>query len=298
MQEKETEVNDEEVIDTEAQETAQEVSEAEESAAFSASLNGEARAEEAPAEQDDTEEQAEEEAGDSESDEVIEQEAAEEGINKQVGVTPEQLTEMLAKLPALEDMTSSEIRKVYGKIGEINQAVQKLQGAGAKSGGVKITADRLKRISEEFGEEFAQNLADDLNDVLGGAEVASNSQQNNVDFEARVADVRQELSRDMQRQLLRMKHKDAFDIAKTDEFKVWLQTQSEEDQFKLNNSWEAIYFDDKLTEFKSWKESKNSGAQQRKENLQRAITPKKVQAAAKPQAMTEEDGFYAALGKR
>lgn len=287
-------VASEEANDLESQQTAQEVAQAEESAAFSASLNGDVRADEAPAEQENTEEAEVIDASEatlSESDAVDDK-----PIEQQVGLTPEQLTAMLAKMPKIEEieqMTSAEIRKIHGKFGELNRALLELQKNGQTQQQAKVNFNgaSFKRMQAEFP-EIAEILAEDFNNFG----TADNTQSNEV-IESRVAQVREELSKDMQKSLLLIQHKDAPQLLVSDDYKVWKQTLPDEERAKLDDSWDAMYIGEKLTEYKSWYAAKNSGTQERRDRLQRAITPRSTQAALKPQAMTELDGFNMAFKK-
>lgn len=287
-------VASEEANDLESQQTAQEVAQAEESAAFSASLNGDVRADEAPTEQENTEEA---EVIDASEATLSEADAVDDKpIEQQVGLTPEQLTAMLAKMPKIEEieqMTSAEIRKIHGKFGELNRALLELQKNGQTQQQAKVNFNgaSFKRMQAEFP-EIAEILAEDFNNFG----TADNTQSNEV-IESRVAQVREELSKDMQKSLLLIQHKDAPQLLVSDDYKVWKQTLPDEERVKLDDSWDAMYIGEKLTEYKNWHAAKNSGTQERRDRLQRAITPRSTQAALKPQAMTELDGFNMAFKK-
>lgn len=272
--------------------------ETEEAAAFAQSFDKEARVDETPAEVQD-EEQADETVDDAAGDVAAEVETAPE---EQVGVTAEQLTAMLAKLPQIDEnelMTKAELRKLHGKIGEINQGLQELKKSGNKSA-VKLTGAQFKRLHAEYP-DLAELLAEDLNEGTETAEATQEAEvttQPNENFDERVAKVKDDLSKEMQTNLLRIQHRDFLDVVQSDDFKVWTQTLSKEDQAQLADSWDAVYLGEKITGFKTWYEKKQTGTQERKERLERAITPKGTQAAMKPVAMTELDGFNAAFTKK
>jgi hypothetical protein len=274
------------------QPTEAEIAQAEEDKAFASSFNKDTRAEEAPVEVKTQEQVTTDEEVATET--VDEQKT--EPVETKAGLTEEQLTAMLAKLPKYDEnveLTQTEIRKLYGKFGEMNQALQELKKGGNKSE-VKLAGATLKNLAEDYP-DLAELLAKDLNE-LGTAQ--QESPKNDDEINARVAQVREELSKEMQKNLLMMQHRDFGTVTQTDEFKVWMQTLPEKDQKDIDNSWDAIYLGEKLTEFKTWRDKKQAGTQDRKERLERAITPKGTQAAIKPMAMTEEDGFRAAFTKR
>ncbi|HQS38469.1 MAG TPA: hypothetical protein PK571_09600, partial [Methylotenera sp.] len=123
----------------------------------------------------------------------------------------------------------------------------------------------------------------------------ANTQQSDGDFEQSVAAVKEDLSKQMQHNLLLIQHKDYPTVVASDEFKVWAQTLPPEEQQELNNTWDAMYLGEKLSSFKDWLNKKQSGSQQRQERLQRAVLPQGKQAAPTATAMTEEDGFALAF---
>lgn len=281
-------------IATEDEVTDIQVTASEEQAGFDASFDN-ARADEAPA---TNAEQAQAEANPEQAD----TESAGEPIQTEapaanIGLSAEQVTAMLAKLPKIEEvetMTTQELRKVYGKFGEVNQALKELQASMQNSNkpSLNLSEAKFKRLSEEYP-ELAELLSEDLKEIG----VAS-SQQAQIDpnvIEERVATVKEDLARQMQHNLLLLQHKDYPKVVASDDFKVWAQTLPEEDQQELNNSWDAMYLGEKLSSFKDWLNKKNSGTTQRRERLERALIPQGKQAAPTPSAMTEEDGFMLAF---
>ncbi|HYN54396.1 MAG TPA: hypothetical protein VES38_06800 [Methylotenera sp.] len=283
-----------EVIET--QNTVEEVNEAEQSA-FSASFNTEARADEAPAEVQNTEEV---ETQNQVANEVTDAQAeVTDTPEAKVGVTAEELTAMLAKLPKIEEaeqMTTAEIRKLHGKLGEFNQALQELKKNGSNKPAVNLAGNTFKRLHEEYP-DLAEILAADLNET-GASNNGAEATQFNSNIDERVAQVREDLSKEMQTNLLLLQHRDYPKVIRSDEFNVWKQTLPTEEQQKIDDSWDAMYLGEQLTAFKDWSGKKQTGTQERRERLERAITPKGTQKALVPQAQTEQDGFNAAFNKR
>jgi hypothetical protein len=280
--------------------------EAEESAAFAASFGEEARGEEPPVKDPEqtegTDGQAQAQAEDVTDPleaKAEEQAEADDGPAAKAGVTEEQLMSMLAKLPKIEEgeqMTAAEIRKLHGKFGEINRALQELQKNGTGKPALNLATAKFKRLQENFP-ELAEMLAEDLNESAELGSSGAPDVQALVD--EKVQGIRTELEtkmeQKMQMSLLKIQHRDCFDIYQSDDFKVWKQTLPAEEQQKIEDSWDAEYLGQKLTEFKSWRDNKSQGSEKRRSRLERAITPKGVSTAAKPGAMTEEDGFNAAF---
>jgi hypothetical protein len=274
-----------------AEQTAQ--AESAEEAAFTASLSNEVRADDAPTDSDDEAE----ELADSDNDEGtedLEAEAAQadEAEEKQEPSDADKLATLIAKMPKideLENMTQAEIRKVHGKIGEINRIVQDIQKNQGNNAGVNLSGVKLKRLQEEYP-ELAELLSQDLSE---SGNTTSTTQTAN--FGEEVAKVREDLSKEMQANLLTIQHRDWHEVIQSPDFAAWKQTLPEADQNVLDNSWNAIELGEKLTQFKSYSSQRQAGATQRKQRMERAITPKGTTAPIKQLPMTEEDGFAAAF---
>lgn len=270
--------NQQEEVLEEQQEVNAETAEANEQAGFASSFGEEVRADEAPADSEPEEEQQEEQGEDGEAEE-------------EAGLTAEELTAMLAKIPKIDEVeqaTAAEIRKLHGKLGEFNRHLQELKTA--RTGAGKLDASKLKRLNEDYP-ELAQILADDLNE----AGFDTTSQQPAIDYSQQMAQVKEEMYKDMQKNLLLIQHQDVFDVVATDEYRVWKQTQPAEVQQQLDTSFDAMFLGKQITAFKEWRGKKSTGTQQRQTILERALNPKGAQPKAKSVALSELDGFMAAF---
>lgn len=257
------------------QELTPEETQAEEEAGFAASFNTEVRADEAPT---------------VDVEQTVEPEAEVESEEDKAAA------DILAKLSTLDDMknfkelSAAETRKLHGKIGELNRDLQALK---TTRNGAKFDATKLKRLSEDYP-DLAEAFASDFSEMF------DNKEQPPVDYEGKLAkakeEIRDEIRKDMQKNLLLIQHADALDVFHTDEFNIWKQAQTAEVQAQLNDSWDANYLGKQITAFKDWQGKKNTGSNGRNELLKRALTPKGSQAAPpRGTAMTEEDGFNAAF---
>lgn len=268
----------EEVLEEQQAEVNAETAEANEQAGFASSFGEEVRADEAPADNEPEQEQQDEQSEDGEAEE-------------EAGLTAEELTAMLAKIPKIDEVeqaTAAEIRKLHGKLGEFNRHLQELKTA--RTGAGKLDASKLKRLNEDYP-ELAQILADDLNE----AGFDTTSQQPAIDYSQQMAQVKEEMYKDMQKNLLLIQHQDVFDVVATDEYRVWKQTQPAEVQQQLDTSFDAMFLGKQITAFKEWRGKKSTGTQQRQTILERALNPKGAQPKAKSVALSELDGFMAAF---
>ena len=83
---------------------------------------------------------------------------------KEKPLTAEEMRDLYKKIPGLEKTFQEEIRKVYGKFGEIQGNLSKMQQSGMAR---KLEAGMLKRLNGEFP-EIAQMLAEDLSEFMAG----------------------------------------------------------------------------------------------------------------------------------
>jgi hypothetical protein len=312
----------EEVEQEEQQQTDLAQDAAEESAAFDASFEEEARGDEPPA--TEPEKSTEEESGETAESTEIAEAQADESTEEQppivfAGMTEAQLTATLAKIPALEQTSQAEMRKLHGKLGEFNRTLQELQKSGTNRTSVKVAKEQLKRLNEEFP-EIAEMLAEDLSGFdLSGSGVTESDISPKV--EKLVADgitaVTTNLERDMKVSLLKIQHGENFqsllyeqeqvtedgvikirpkkdengNLIQQPDFAVWLQTQPEAERTKIEDTWDPVYLSGKLTEFKDWRNKKQQRSQNRQGRLRNAISPNTSGAPARTGPPTEEDGF-------
>ena len=257
-------------------------------AAFAAGF-AEARGDEPPAEEAKQEEQQPEEVAEEVKQEEAQPEEVAEAEPVTAGLTDAQLTSLLAKVPELENATADQIRKVYGKIGEMQGALNALKANGS-GGKARLVVNENDPVYDDFP-EFKRMLAGlSVEGVSGGAEFDPASIE--PILEQRTKAVREEVSREMEQKLLTLQHRDWQSVVSGDDFKVWSQTLDAETQSKLGESWDAMYLGEKIGEFKEWRDRTKNVSQTRQNRLQAAVVPQGTPAVA-PQSLNEDDAFLA-----
>lgn len=272
----------------------EEVLSEDEEAAFNASFG-------VPDEQSDT--QQAEEPAETSSEEQGEADKA-EPKDEAVEPTPEEQAEadqahlknLLNSLPDLSqktELTSQEIRKLHGKIGEINKLVHDLKEV--RTGMPKITKESFKRLSAEFP-EIAEMLAEDMADISGGVAEKAEVPKADVEtlVESRVAKVTETIEEKMNIKLLTALHPDWQQVVGTTDFRNWMTTLPANVQQELNESKDAAYISEKLNQFKTRKNNVDAEREKRNERLSRSVLPKTTQRVDKS-LMTEEEAFNAAF---
>jgi hypothetical protein len=252
-------------------------------AAFAAGF-AEARGDEPPTQPEPQQEAAESnEPQQEEAQAEPEAEPAEEPLY--AGLTESQLKAALAKVGEVDEV-KMQVRQAFGKLGEMNQKLMAAQNAGSK-----LSPGQLKRLSSEFP-EMAALLEEDLSSLsVGGGQPSFDP----TPLQQELMATRQELARTKAEQevkLLSMQHRDWQQVAGSDDFKVWSQTLPQDERQKLNDSWDALYLSDKLSEFKSWRDKAQTSKQQKTQRLAAAVTPSGVPKAG-PNSINDDDAFYA-----
>lgn len=228
--------------------------------------------------------------------------AVEEARVLVAGLTEEQLQALLAKLPKvdeLEQSTNNSVRQIHGKFGELQRTINELKsGSGGQP--IRLTPESLGRMNKEFP-EMAQMLADDLSEVLRAPGNAPGFDAASMEpiVQERVAAGVQQVSQQMEGKLLSMVHRDWPTIVSGNDFKVWAQTLDPQTQVALDNSWDAMWLGDKISEFKQWQQRTRAKQESNKQRLEAAILPQGVNVATP--ALTDdaafEAGFKAVRGK-
>lgn len=209
------------------------------------------------------------------------------------GLTEEQVKNLLLKAGQVDEL-SGQLRKAFGRMGEFNNEIQQLR----QRGGVKLSADKFKRLGEQYP-ELAEALAEDLSGALeapsSGPAFDINGFSNAV--EQRLSAQQATLNQEIEKRLLTRAHRDWADVVRSNDFQLWAaNVLPKEDSTKLAETWDADFISDKLDEFKSFREQSTKTQQSKQKRLEAAVAPK---GGAPTQAIqTEEEAFAKAFNKQ
>jgi hypothetical protein len=301
--------NEEQLQDGEAQQALTQGEQADEAAAFAEAVTGEkvldeqstagtGEEEEQQQAGADDDQQGEEQEGEPEGQPEGEQAAGTQVDDEPVigNLKESELVAMLAKLPKIDeigDMSTKEIQKLYGKIGELNRNLQELQKKGSGGTALNVAGLQFTKLKENFP-ELAEMLVEGLSEVqVNGGSGLTLEDVERLSNE-KVAGVKTELQQEMQVSLLRIQHPDYSEVHKSDEFKVWKQTLPEDEQTKIEESWDAAYLSGVFNKFKDWRKERTQSSQQRKDRLKGALRPKTNAGTVRSGPLSEEEAFLAA----
>ena len=226
---------------------------------------------------------------------VAEDDAFQKGFNAAQGVdepepkpepepepilTPEQARELLETVAALKQRDA----KVFGTIGSLKQQLDAIKSQPTPQA-VKLTADKLKRLSAEFP-EMAQMLSEDLSEALQGGTIDPGQVSELV--EQTVSSRLEQTSRSYEAKFLSIMHPDWKQVVASPEFEAWKQTLDEEERDQLLNSWDAQFIAEKISAHKDWKNKTVQNKQTNQRRLESAITPK---GSSAPPAPSPDDAF-------
>lgn len=165
----------------------------------------------------------------------------------------EAIKTLLAKSAKVDELEmaltrqAQELRRAYGKIGELNSHLRQLMKAPTKRG-IKQAELKFARLEEEYP-ELAQALKEDLAQVLGAAQEEveqkeepqevkaeefgdgmSQSQDSPQILEEVLRQREFQLRVEYEKKLLASRHPDWEQIAQTPDFRIWLASQPPEIQ--------------------------------------------------------------------
>jgi len=193
------------------------------------------------------------------------------------GMTEDEIKQVFAKVPGLEKALNDEIRKVYGKFGDLNGQLQKLQqGQPTRT----FTAGALKRLNEEFP-EIAAMLAEDLTEIMGApaapAAEAPAAKPDDAPFtpdvKTLITEAVTQVREATEQRLLTVLHPDWNTVVKSPEFAAWMGTLPADKAKKYGESDDAFVAAEAFTEFKAVKPKGQKPSARGKERLEQAITP-------------------------
>jgi hypothetical protein len=190
-----------------------------------------------------------------------------------MGMKASELKAQLARLDALEKSTSS----TAGHLGHLKQLVQQ---AGK---GKTITAESLKKVSEEFGAEYAQALAEDLNaaGIGGGASVDEETLSRIVGEQ--VSAQRESMTKEVEQRLVRARHADAADYFQggkhNADFAAFIGTLPAPRQAELADTWDSGVINQALDEFKTHKAKVATDQTKQTRRMERGVTPTAARGA-------------------
>lgn len=213
------------------------------------------------------------------------------------GLNEEQIKNLFNKVGTVDEL-NGRIEKVFSKLGEFNRTIGELKQHAQSSSGVKLSADKLKRLSSEFP-EMAQMIAEDLSEALQGAggSQAPAFDPSQVDqlVSDRLSAVEKKINEEMEKRWLKRQHRDWESVVQSDDFNLWKDNVLPKDEAdQLNGSWDADYISEKLTDFKSWRDKAKQSKETKQKRLEAAIAPK-GEAAGHGSAMDEEAAMAAAF---
>lgn len=215
----------------------------------------------------DNEQQQEEEA---------EQQEGQEASEDDRPLTRAEIKAIEARAEQLEQQLAKVHDRAFGKIGELQQKIEALK---TKTTGLSPRAK--ERLANEFP-ELAEMLFDDDGD---SAAQQQSVKQPESGQQLEQPDLREELSREFEKKLLKREHKDWEQVVASGEFKTWLNTQPADVQQTFVSTWDSTYVADKLTEYKEFakkQEEDRKEKQTKQKRLENAITPKSSNSRQRP----------------
>lgn len=230
----------------------------------------------------------------------------------------EAIKTLLAKSAKVDELEmaltrqAQELRRAYGKIGELNSHLRQLMKAPTKRG-IKQAELKFARLEEEYP-ELAQALKEDLAQVLGAAqeEVEQKEEPQGVKAEESGDGLSQsqdspqipeevlqqrefQLRVEYEKKLLASRHPDWEQIAQTPDFRIWLASQPPEIQQVAMTSYSAEELSGVFDLYKQARQLLETKVRQgatKQKRLETAV-PVSSSSTAAPPVSDELDDFLA-----
>lgn len=212
-------------------------------------------------------------------------------------VTQQELDNAMAEIAALKKAIDTTNGTYGARLAEQKKIIDEL-----KSSRGSLTADKLKRISEEFGEDMAEVLAHDLNEYLTqGASSSFDAEP----IRQEITSLRQLVVEKEQLAALKMltkTHSDWREIAayqqlqngaiawNNPQFAAFVATLPTNEQQQLIDGWDADFIADKLTDFKESIKPKVVN----KQKIEAAVLPRGAGGKSVSSELDEEEAAFRA----
>ena len=230
----------------------------------------------------------------------------------------EAIKTLLAKSAKVDELEmaltrqAQELRRAYGKIGELNSHLRQLMKAPTKRG-IKQAELKFARLEEEYP-ELAQALKEDLAQVLGAAQEEVEQKEEPQEAKAEESGDGMSQSQDSPRipeevlrqrefqlrveyekKLLASRHPDWEQIAQTPDFRIWLASQPPEIQQVAMTSYSAEELSGVFDLYKQARQLLEAKVRQdatKQKRLETAV-PVSSSSTAAPPVSDELDDFLA-----
>lgn len=196
------------------------------------------------------------------------------------------------RVDELEAQIKGNQDKVFGKFGEIQRLINEMKAAPAGQQ-IKITGEKLKRLSKEFP-EMAEMLAEDLGELsMTPAQSTFDPSEIRQEFTRK----QEESARDYEQKLLTIKHPEWKDTTKSEDFALWKGTLPANVKEQLENSWDSTFISQSLTAFSGWQSKSVKSTKERNDKrLAAAVTPSGTPNAG-PTVIPDNAGLNAGFNK-
>ncbi len=199
------------------------------------------------------------------------------------------LKQHVAAIKSQADPT--EVRKLYGEIGNINRTLKDLQqqksetATNAEADDLQAALDAADKVALDY-EEVAGPLVKAVK-ALAARAPQQQATSAPVDIDAKVEERVKTIIAKQAVEALTEEHADWASVRGTQEFKEWLGNKPLEYQTRMNSTWNVAAVSKMLDEFKAIQKTKAT----KQQRLSSAVTPQGIPTPPRTSVIPDEEGF-------
>ena len=223
------------------------------------------------------------------------------------GLTDDEAKALLARIPKLEHEFESRTKKFdqfFSIVGNLQTAIREIKEGAKTPSAAKLSVmkGQLKKLSEEYP-DIARLMEEDLAETTAAPaqtapQPAQPAQTATPDLDSMVEERVAKRMEAIEERWLGRDHPDWQEVAKSNDFNLWIATLKPERQQEILKTSDASVFGQALTEFKDRQKGRTTARTTKQNRLEAAITPQGADDDASQDQLTADQAMEAAYKRK
>ena len=175
----------------------------------------------------------------------------------------------------IRDLFEQNNQRLFGKIGEINREVKRLEELARASvqpveyKPIEVKSEMFSNMREEFGDDFAEALAKDLSQIPLAQQNGIDQTQIDYIIEQRIAAI----ENNFEMKLVARDHPDWESVAQSQDFIGWKNQLPIDIRDRLDSSWDSGFISAAISAYKRDKTLHQEEQNKKHKRLEEAVLP-------------------------